>query len=160
MAGGALADGPGAPGYSPGAEAGRLAPAGILCRSCSSSSKVWAARVCPIRFIIRSAACSALRSSSQAWNLAWFSEVGSNIFSNVPFVLVAGKWVGNFAEPELMWKVMALATTFAGNLTIVGSVANIIVVESRAGHPRSAFGTMRRYGDAGSRSLTSVVGHG
>src|ERR1043165_9076015 len=26
----------------------------------------------------------------QAWNLAWFSVVGSNIFSNVPFVLVAG----------------------------------------------------------------------
>ena len=28
---------------------------------------------------------------------------------------------------------MALATTFAGNLTIVGSVANIIVVESARG---------------------------
>jgi Na+/H+ antiporter NhaD/arsenite permease-like protein len=73
--------------------------------------------------------------TSQAWNLAWFSELGSNIFSNVPFVLVAGKWVGNFANPELMWKVMALATTFAGNLTIIGSVANIIVVES-AGRTR------------------------
>jgi len=35
--------------------------------------------------------------------------------SNVPFVLVAGKWIGNFSQPELMWKVMALATTFAGN---------------------------------------------
>src|SRR5262249_52534312 len=61
----------------------------------------------------------------QAWNLAWFSVVGSNIFSNVPFVLVAGKWINNFVQPELMWKVMALATTFAGNLTILGSVANI-----------------------------------
>jgi Na+/H+ antiporter NhaD/arsenite permease-like protein len=29
-----------------------------------------------------------------------------------------------------MWKVLALATTFAGNLTIIGSVANMIVVES------------------------------
>jgi Na+/H+ antiporter NhaD/arsenite permease-like protein len=77
--------------------------------------------------------------ASQAWNLAWFSEVGSNIFSNVPFVLVAGKWVGNFANPELMWKVMALATTFAGNLTIVGSVANIIVVESARGHAEIGF---------------------
>src|SRR5258708_13985283 len=26
----------------------------------------------------------------QAWNLAWFSIVGSNVFSNVPFVLVVG----------------------------------------------------------------------
>lgn len=67
---------------------------------------------------------------SQAWNFAWFSIIGSNIFSNVPFVLVAGKWIHNFAQPELMWKVMALATTFAGNLTILGSVANIIVMES------------------------------
>jgi hypothetical protein len=41
------------------------------------------------------------------------------VFSNVPFVLVAGKWIGNFAQPELMWKVMALATTLAGNLTPV-----------------------------------------
>src|SRR5437867_3992884 len=40
--------------------------------------------------------------TSQAWNLAWFSAAGSNVFSNVPFVLVAGKWVGNFAQPDLM----------------------------------------------------------
>lgn len=33
-----------------------------------------------------------------------------------------------------MWKVLALATTFAGNLTILGSVANIIVVESARVH--------------------------
>lgn len=95
--------------------------------------------------------------SSQAWNLAWFSEVGSNIFSNVPFVLVAGKWVGNFADPELMWKVMALATTFAGNLTIVGSVANIIVVESARGHTEIGFWDYARYG-VPVTLLTSIVG--
>ena len=66
--------------------------------------------------------------------LAWFSVAGSNVFSNVPFVLVAGAWIDNFANPPLMWKVLALATTFAGNLTILGSVANIIVVESARGH--------------------------
>lgn len=85
-------------------------------------------------------------SASQAWNLAWFSEVGSNVFSNVPFVLVAGKWVGNFARPELMWKVMALSTTFAGNLTIVGSVANIIVVESARKHTQIGFWDYAKYG--------------
>jgi len=82
----------------------------------------------------------------QAWNLAWFSVAGSNIFSNVPFVLVAGKWIGNFAQPELMWKVMALATTFAGNLTILGSVANIIVVESARGQVEVGFWDYARYG--------------
>ena len=77
--------------------------------------------------------------ATQAWNLAWFSVAGSNIFSNVPFVLVAGKWIPGFAQPELMWKVMAMATTFAGNLTILGSVANIIVVESARRHIKIGF---------------------
>jgi Na+/H+ antiporter NhaD/arsenite permease-like protein len=84
--------------------------------------------------------------TAQAWNLAWFSALGSNIFSNVPFVLVAGKWIGNFARPDLMWKVMALATTFAGNLTILGSVANIIVVESARGHCEVGFWDYARLG--------------
>jgi len=82
----------------------------------------------------------------QAWNLAWFSVAGSNVFSNVPFVLVAGKWIPAFARPELMWKVMALATTFAGNLTILGSVANIIVVESARGHIEVGFWDYARFG--------------
>jgi Na+/H+ antiporter NhaD/arsenite permease-like protein len=84
--------------------------------------------------------------NSQAWNLAWFSALGSNIFSNVPFVLVAGKWIANFAHPELMWKVMALATTLAGNLTILGSVANIIVVESARGHAEVGFWDYAKFG--------------
>jgi len=84
--------------------------------------------------------------ASQAWNFAWFSALGSNVFSNVPFVLVAGKWIGNFAQPELMWKVMALATTLAGNLTILGSVANIIVVESAREHVQIGFWDYARFG--------------
>ena len=84
--------------------------------------------------------------TTQTWNLTWFSAAGSNIFSNVPFVLVAGKWIGRFAEPELMWKVLALATTFAGNLTIVGSVANIIVVESAREHIEVSFWDYAQFG--------------
>ena len=85
-------------------------------------------------------------SSVQAMNFAWFAMLGSNIFSNVPFVLIAGKWIGNFAQPELMWKVLALATTFAGNLTILGSVANIIVVESARGHIEVGFWDYAKFG--------------
>ena len=83
---------------------------------------------------------------AQTWNLAWFSTLGSNVFSNVPFVLVAGKWIPRFADPELMWKVLALATTFAGNLTIVGSVANMIVVESAREHLEVGFWDYARFG--------------
>jgi len=96
-------------------------------------------------------------STRQAWNLVWFSVAGSNIFSNVPFVLVAGKWINNFAQPELMWKVMALATTFAGNLTIIGSVANIIVVESARKHAEIGFWEYARLGIPVT-VLTTVVG--
>src|SRR5882724_10739490 len=84
--------------------------------------------------------------TSQLWNFAWFSALGSNVFSNVPFVLIAGKWINNFAQPELMWKVMALATTLAGNLTILGSVANIIVVESARSHIEVGFWDYARHG--------------
>ena len=97
--------------------------------------------------------------SNQGWNLAWFSALGSNLFSNVPFVLVAGKWISNFTNPELMWKVMALATTFAGNLTILGSVANIIVVESARGHIEVGFWDYAKYGIPVT-ILTTVVGMG
>src|SRR5207247_9201992 len=83
---------------------------------------------------------------TQTWNLSWFSVAGSNIFSNVPFVLVAGKWITRFVEPVLMWKVLALATTFAGNLTIIGSVANMIVVESAREHLEIGFWDYARFG--------------
>jgi Na+/H+ antiporter NhaD/arsenite permease-like protein len=96
-------------------------------------------------------------SGSQAWNFAWFSVIGSNVFSNVPFVLVAGKWIHNFARPDLMWQVMALATTFAGNLTILGSVANIIVMESARRRVEVGFWDYAKFGIPVT-ILTTIVG--
>jgi Na+/H+ antiporter NhaD/arsenite permease-like protein len=87
-----------------------------------------------------------LSAPAQAWNLAWFSVLGSNVFSNVPFVLVAANWIARFTEPALMWKVLAVATTFAGNLTIIGSVANMIVVESARDHIQVGFWDYARFG--------------
>jgi Na+/H+ antiporter NhaD/arsenite permease-like protein len=84
--------------------------------------------------------------TAQTWNLTWFSVAGSNMFSNVPFVLVAAKWIPHFADPALMWKVLALATTFAGNLTIVGSIANMIVVESAREDLEIGFWDYARFG--------------
>jgi Na+/H+ antiporter NhaD/arsenite permease-like protein len=65
----------------------------------------------------------------QSVALGAFSVAASNVVSNVPFVLVARDWIAGFADPRLAWYVLAMASTFAGNLTIVGSVANIIVLE-------------------------------
>src|SRR6185312_8762108 len=54
----------------------------------------------------------------------------SNLVSNVPAVMVLKSLVPAFANPHKGWLMLAMASTLAGNLTITGSVANIIVVET------------------------------
>jgi Na+/H+ antiporter NhaD/arsenite permease-like protein len=53
----------------------------------------------------------------------------SNVVSNVPAVMVLKELVPRFSNPHTGWLVLSMASTLAGNLTITGSVANIIVVE-------------------------------
>jgi len=53
----------------------------------------------------------------------------SNLVSNVPAVLLFKTVIPSFAEPARGWLLLAMASTLAGNLTILGSVANLIVVE-------------------------------
>jgi Na+/H+ antiporter NhaD/arsenite permease-like protein len=53
----------------------------------------------------------------------------SNLVSNVPAVMLLKSLVIQFANPHSAWLTLAMASTLAGNLTITGSVANIIVVE-------------------------------
>ena len=57
------------------------------------------------------------------------SAVLSNIVSNVPAVLLLKPVVLSAGEPTRAWLLLATASTLAGNLTILGSVANVIVVE-------------------------------
>lgn len=54
----------------------------------------------------------------------------SNVVSNVPAVMLLKSLVPSFSNPHTAWLVLAMASTLAGNLTITGSIANIIVVES------------------------------
>lgn len=82
----------------------------------------------------------------QPWTFAAFSVVGSNVFSNVPYVLIAASWVPGFDNPALIWKVLALSTTLAGNLTLLGSVANMIVVEIARKYCEIGFWDYARYG--------------
>ena len=57
------------------------------------------------------------------------SLLGSNLFSNVPFVIIISHWVRQMSDPQFVWLLLALTSTFAGNLTLFGSVANIIVAQ-------------------------------
>jgi Na+/H+ antiporter NhaD/arsenite permease-like protein len=61
--------------------------------------------------------------------LAAVAAVLSNVVSNVPAVLVLKPFVGSLADPHKAWLVLAMASTLAGNFTILGSIANLIVVE-------------------------------
>jgi Na+/H+ antiporter NhaD/arsenite permease-like protein len=56
----------------------------------------------------------------------------SNLVSNVPAVLLLEPLAQAVpsATRESAWLALAMSSTFAGNLTVLGSVANLIVVES------------------------------
>jgi len=58
------------------------------------------------------------------------SAVVSNIVSNVPAVLLFKPVVPLMQNANTLWLLLAVSTTFAGNLTLLGSVANLIVAES------------------------------
>jgi Na+/H+ antiporter NhaD/arsenite permease-like protein len=58
------------------------------------------------------------------------TAVLSNLVSNVPAVMLLKSLVPGFADSHTAWLILAMASTLAGNLTITGSVANIIVVET------------------------------
>ena len=49
--------------------------------------------------------------------------------ANVPFILVVSGEMKKMPNPTLARELLAMASTFAGNLTILGSVANVIVAE-------------------------------
>jgi len=66
-------------------------------------------------------------------NLAIFSvavTLLSNLVSNAPAVMLLKGLVPQFQNAHQFWLALAMASTLAGNLTITGSIANIIVVET------------------------------
>lgn len=65
--------------------------------------------------------------------LSAFAALLSNLVSNVPAVLVFQPFIRHLSDPVRSWLTLAMSTTLAGNLTILGSVANLIVIQ-RARH--------------------------
>ncbi len=63
------------------------------------------------------------------WRLSLFTAVLSNLVSNVPAVLILRPFIPSLGDPQRAWLVVAMASTLAGNLTLIGSVANLIVAE-------------------------------
>lgn len=68
--------------------------------------------------------------------------LGSQIVSNVPLILLLQPWIETLPDVSEAWTTTALVTTLAGNLTLLGSAASIIVF-GRAEKPVGFFEYMR-----------------
>src|SRR6516225_4604242 len=66
---------------------------------------------------------------ANSYVLTFDTAVLSNIISNVPAVLALKPFVLGLPDQHRVWLVIAMSATLAGNLTPVGSVANLIVAE-------------------------------
>jgi len=64
--------------------------------------------------------------------LSGLTAVLSNLVSNVPAVLLLHPFVEQLPHRDTSWLALAMASTLAGNFTILGSIANLIVVQSAA----------------------------
>ena len=71
----------------------------------------------------------------------------SNLISNVPAVMLWRNTVPQLPDPHLVWRVVAMSSTFAGNLLLIGSMANLIVAErAETRGVRIGFGEYARVG--------------
>ena len=71
----------------------------------------------------------------------------SNLISNVPAVILWRNTVPGLPNPSLVWRVLAMSSTFAGNLLLIGSMANLIVAEkAETRGVRIGFGEYARVG--------------
>jgi Na+/H+ antiporter NhaD/arsenite permease-like protein len=72
--------------------------------------------------------------ASDVWGLSALSALLSNLISNVPAVLLLAPVVtaAPFAQQPDLWLALAASSTLAGNATILGAAANIIVVQVAA----------------------------
>jgi Na+/H+ antiporter NhaD/arsenite permease-like protein len=64
--------------------------------------------------------------------LSAVTAVLSNLVSNVPAVLMLKPFVDALKDHDKAWLVIAMASTLAGNFNVLGSIANLIVVQTAA----------------------------
>lgn len=87
-----------------------------------------------------------VQSSGQGWAVAALTMLGSNLVGNIPFLLVASDWLPQILPGHQGWLLLAMASTFAGNLFITSSMVNILVRDRASAVGRIGFATHMRYG--------------
>jgi Na+/H+ antiporter NhaD/arsenite permease-like protein len=75
----------------------------------------------------------------RTWAMSAFAAMLSNLVSNVPAVLVFKGFVAGLPDQAHAWLTLAMSSTLAGNLTVLGSVANLIVIERARREVRIGF---------------------
>jgi Na+/H+ antiporter NhaD/arsenite permease-like protein len=69
------------------------------------------------------------REAHSVASLTLVSAVLSNVVSNVPAVMLFTHMIPSLPDPTRAWLTLAMSSTLAGNLTLLGSIANLIVAE-------------------------------
>jgi uncharacterized membrane protein (UPF0127 family) len=77
----------------------------------------------------RAGGLSALSPAGRIAGLSAVSAVLSNVVSNVPAVMLLKPFVASLGGDRVAWLALAMSSTLAGNFTLIGSVANLIVVQ-------------------------------
>lgn len=68
-------------------------------------------------------------SMSCIYKLSAIVAILSNIMSNVPVILILADVLADNPHKDVVWVIVALVATLAGNLCLLGSAANLIVAE-------------------------------
>jgi Na+/H+ antiporter NhaD/arsenite permease-like protein len=83
--------------------------------------------------------------------------LGSNLVSNVPLVLVGTRWVPHLPDPGFAFMILASVSTLAGNLTLFGSMANLIVFEGAREHGKVSFWGFFKHGAVITATTTAAT---
>ncbi len=68
-------------------------------------------------------------SAGRIAGLSLISALLSNVVSNVPAMMLLKPFIESIGGDRTAWLALAMSSTLAGNLTLIGSVANLIVVQ-------------------------------
>jgi len=85
-----------------------------------------------------------------------FTVLGSNLFSNVPLVMLVAPLLDALGDPIRGFALLGFVSTVAGNLTLLGSVANLIVAERARPHYELGFMEYLRFGVASTLVVLAV----
>jgi len=64
--------------------------------------------------------------------LSALTAILADLVSNVPAVALLRPFIDSLHDPQAAWLTVAMAASLAGNLTVLGSIANLIVVQRAA----------------------------